>query len=109
MSQYTHSTLLNKSLVSIGMLAEDGYKTTLKESTWMISRGNLRIGSRHKYNNLYPPMVINLERAMNVAEKTDPNIWHGRLDHMSQARLDRLMAVSYISKLQAKMDFCEHC
>ena len=28
---------------------------------------------------------------------------------MSQAGLDRLMAVGYIPKLQAKMDFCEHC
>ena len=54
-------------------------------------------------------MVINPERAVNVAEKTDPNLWHGLLCHMSQAGLDRLMAVSYILKLQAKMDFCEHC
>ena len=28
---------------------------------------------------------------------------------MSQAGLDRLMAVGYIPKLQAKTDFCEHC
>ena len=74
----------------------------------MIYRGNLRIGSRHKYNNLYPLMVINPEGIMNIAEKTDLNLWHSRLNHMSQAELDRLMAVGYIPKLQAKMDFCEH-
>ena len=56
------------------MLAEDGYKTTLNESTWMISRGNLQIGCGHKYNNLYQLMAINLEGSVNVAEKTDPNL-----------------------------------
>mgnify|MGYP000152591075 CR=1 FL=1 len=96
-------------LVSIGMLAEDGYRTTLHESTWVISRGNLKIGSGYKYNNLYPLMVINPEGAVNVAEKTDPNLWHGRLGHMSQAGLNQLMAVGYIPKLLTKMDFSEHC
>ena len=37
------------------------------------------------------------------------NLWHGRVNHMSQAGLDRLMAVGYIPKLQAKTNFCEHC
>ena len=95
-------------MVSIGMLAEDGYRTTLNESVWMISRGNLQIGSGHKYNNLYPLMAINPEGAVNVAEKTDPNLYHDRFSHTSQAILDRLMAVAYIPKLQAKMNFCEH-
>ena len=53
-------------------------------------------------------MAINPIEVVNVAEKTDPNLWHGRLDHMLQAELDRLMTVSYIPKLQAKMDSCEH-
>ena len=75
----------------------------------MINPGNLRIGSGHKYNNLYPLMEINPEGAMNVAEKTDPNLWHGRLSHMSQDKLDRLMAVIYIPKIQEKTNFCERC
>ena len=99
---------LKRSLVPICMLAEDGYRTTLNESAWMINRGNLRIGSGHKYNNLYPMIVINLEGDVNVIEKTNSNLWHNRLGHMSQAGLDRLMAVGHIPKLQAKTDFCEH-
>ena len=54
-------------------------------------------------------MVINPEGVMNITEITDLNLWHGRLGHMSQAGLDRLMSVGYIPKLQAKTDFCEHC
>ena len=87
----------------------DVHDNHLNESAWMINRQNLRIRSRHKYNNLYPLMVINPEGVVNVTKKTNPNLWHGRLGHMSQAGLDRLMAVSYISKLQTKRDFCEHC
>ena len=54
-------------------------------------------------------MAINLEGFVNVAKKTNSNLWHNRLGHMSQTGLDRLMAVGYIPKLQAKTDFCEHC
>ena len=35
--QVQHVPELKRSLVSIGMLVEDGYKTTLNESTWMIN------------------------------------------------------------------------
>ena len=107
--QVQHVPTLKRSMVSINMLAEDGYRTTLNESTWMITRGNLRIGSGHKFNNLYPLMVINPEGIMNIAEKTDLNLWHSRLNHMSQAELDWLMSVNYITKLQEKTDFYEHC
>ena len=96
-------------MVSIGMLAKDGYRTTLNESTWMINRGNLRIEREHNYNNLYPLVAINPKGAVNIAEKTDSNLWHDRLGHMSQAELDQLMVVGYIPKLQAKTDFYEHC
>ena len=104
-----HVPDLKKSLVSIVVLAEHEYRTTLSKSVWMISQGNLKIGSGHKYINLYPMMAINLDGAIKVAEKTDPNLWHGRLERMSQVELDRLMAVGYIRKLKAKTDFCEHC
>ena len=43
-----HVPALKKSLVSIDMLAEDGYTTTLNESAWMINRANLRMGSGNK-------------------------------------------------------------
>ena len=90
------------------MVAEYGYRRTLNESVWRVSRGNLKIRCGHKYN-LYPLMEINREGVVIVAKKTGPNLWHGRLGHMSQDRLDRLMAVGYIPKLQVKKDFCEHC
>ena len=54
-------------------------------------------------------MGINLGEVINVAKKTDPNLWHSRLDHMSQAELNRLMVVGYIPKFQAKTDFYKHC
>ena len=84
MHQVRYVPTLKRSLVSIGMLAEDGYKTTLKESTWIATQ----------VQQLVP---------------TDGDQFRRGRDHISQARLDRLMAVGYIPKLQAKMDFCEHC
>ena len=42
--QVRHVPALKRSLVSIDMLVEDGYKKTLSESSWMISQGNMKIG-----------------------------------------------------------------
>ena len=64
MHQVWHVPALKRSLVSIGMLAEDGYRTTLSESSWMINGGNMEIRNGYKYNNLYPLMVTNLEGAL---------------------------------------------
>ena len=96
--QVRHVPDRKRSLVSIDMLVKDGYRTTLNESAWMINRGNLRIGSGHKYNNLYPMIVINLEGDVNVIEKTNSNLWHNRLGHISQAKLERLITIHYIPK-----------
>ena len=76
--QVRHVPVVKRGLVFIDMLAEDEYRTTLNESTWMISRGILRIESEHKYNNLYPLLAINPKGVVNVVEKTD------RLGNMSQ-------------------------
>ena len=97
-----------RSLVSIGMLAEAG-QTTLIEFSWRISWGNMKTGSEYKYNNLYPLMANNLEGTMNIVESPDLNLWHGRIDHMFQAVMDRLMSVGYILKLQLKMNFYQDC
>ena len=43
LQQVQHVPELKRSLVSIYMLANDGYQTTFSESPWIISRGNLMI------------------------------------------------------------------
>ena len=50
------------------MLAEDRYKTTLRESSWKILKENLHIDHGVKYNNLYPPTMYSWEGSLNVAE-----------------------------------------
>ena len=81
------------------MLAEDGHKTTLGESSQHITTGNLQIVPGEKYNNLYLLIVINREGSINVAEMTTTTVWHGRLSHMSQSGLERLSTMSYIPTL----------
>ena len=72
-----HVSNLKRSLISIGILVEDGYKTTLNESSWHITRGNLRIGHGVKYNNLYLLRLISLEGSLNIAEVPTTSLWHG--------------------------------
>ena len=103
--QLRHVPALKRSLVSIGMVAEDGCRMTLNESTWMISRGNLQIGSGHKYNNLYPLMAINPEGAVNVAKKTNLNLWQGRLSHTKTPSKDKLLRALLIQEIDLKSTF----
>ena len=88
LQQVRHVPVLKRILVSIGMLLEDGYKTTLSQSSWMINRVNMKIGNGYKYKSLYPLMAINPDGAVNIAESLDSNLRHGRLGHVSQAGLD---------------------
>mgnify|MGYP000647985522 CR=1 FL=1 len=91
--QVRHVPALKRSLVSIAMLAEDGYRKTLSESSWMISLGiNMKIKNGYNYNNLYPLMAINPEGVVNIGESWDSNLWHNLLGHMSRVGLDRLLA-----------------
>ena len=92
------------SLISIGMLADHGYRTTLNESMWKISKSDMHMGHWVKYNNLYPLMVIGQEGSLDVAEMPKSRLWH-----MSQTRLWRLMALGYIPDLQhTESHFCEY-
>ena len=52
--------------------------------------------------------LLGCGRALLIESNPITNLWQFRLGNMSQARLDRLMMVGYIPKLQAKTDFCEH-
>ena len=104
-----HVLALKRNLVSFGMLAEAKYRTTQSETSWMISRGNMKIGCGYMYNNLYALMVINPKGIVNVAKSQDSNLWHGQIGHISQAELDQLMTIGYILRLQTKADFCDHC
>ena len=85
------------------------YQMILSDSSWMINQGNMKFGNGCKYNNLYLHMVINMDGIVNIAESLDSNLWHGRLGHMSQVGLGRLLAIGYIRKLQSKKDFYEYC
>ena len=93
-------TFVEEDLVSIGTLAEDGYMTTLGQSFWQITRGNLIMNHGSKYNNLYLLNVFSHEGSINVAELPIVSLWHGRLCHCSQAGLDQLTSIGYIPKLQ---------
>ena len=63
-----HVLELKQRLISIGMLVDHEYRTTLNQSTLKISKGNMHIGHGIKYNNLYPLTVIGQERCLNVAK-----------------------------------------
>ena len=100
LQQVRHVPNLKRNLISISILGDHRYITTLNDSMWKISKGNMQCGHGVKYNNVYPLMVIGQEESLNVAEMPSSRLWHERLVHMSQTGLWRLTALGYIPDLQ---------
>ena len=98
-----HALELKRSLVSIDMLVESGYRMTVSESSWLITKWNIRINHGSKYNNLYLLNMLSLEGIINVTELPNVTLWHGRVG------LEGLTGIDYIPKLQEKTNFCDHC
>ena len=67
MHHVRHVLELKKSLVSIDMLAEAGYMTTLSEY-------NIKIDHGRKYNNLYLLIVFCSEGSLHVVENAEYNV-----------------------------------
>ena len=101
-----HVVNLKSSLVSIDMVAKDKYNTTRSESSWLITKGNLKISHVKKYNNWYLLIMISLEGSLHIAEMLNATLWHGRLGHMSPAGLEQISVIGYILKIhQAETNF----
>jgi hypothetical protein len=78
----THPSL-EKNLISMGQLDDEGYDITFKYKKWKVSRGAMIMAHGKKTGSLY--MTTNACGSIAVAtSKEDPNLWHQRLGHMSE-------------------------
>ena len=74
------------------MLDKDTYQAILNELSWLINRGNIKIGCGCKYNSMYLLRVINQERIVHVRimktsgvkkalEQTNEKLWHSNQEN----------------------------
>ncbi|KAL5810413.1 hypothetical protein ACOSQ4_026981 [Xanthoceras sorbifolium] len=104
-----HIPGLKRNLISIGQLDGEGYCTTFSGCEWKITKGALVVARGKKCGTLY--VTSNLENIVAVADADGKsNLWHQRLDHMSEKGMKTLLSKGKLPDLKAvDVGLCEDC
>ncbi|CAM9000198.1 unnamed protein product [Rhodiola kirilowii] len=104
-----HIPDLNRNLLSVGQLDDEGYAVTFGCSTWKITKGSMVIARGKKEGTLY--MTSNLQESIAVASvKGDADLWHCRLGHMSEKGMKVLCSRGLLPGLKSvEVRLCEDC
>ncbi|KAE8730100.1 hypothetical protein F3Y22_tig00003041pilonHSYRG00846 [Hibiscus syriacus] len=90
-------------------LMEKEYSTTFSGCEWKITKGALVIARGKKTGTLY--VTSNLENIIAAADADGKsNLWHQRLDHMSEKGIKTLLSKGKLSDLKnVDVGLCEDC
>jgi hypothetical protein len=101
---------LSKNLISTGQLASEGCISIFTDKTWKVIKGSLVIAKGEKVGTLYL-CIGNTDSSISLASTgVDTALWHHRLGHMSEKRMQILHKINLLPDLkQIELDFCEHC
>ncbi|CAH9144429.1 unnamed protein product [Cuscuta epithymum] len=105
-----HIPGLRRNLLSIGQLDEEGYAVAFDSRNWKITKGALLVAKGKKEGTLY--MTTNSKDCIDVvaAATNDLNLWHCRLDHMSEKGMKELCSKGKLPGLKTvEVGLCEDC
>ncbi|MCO5609644.1 hypothetical protein L7F22_063874 [Adiantum nelumboides] len=106
-----HVPKLAKSLISTGQLDDARYHTTFGNQSRKLYKGSLVVMRGNKCGTLYPLHVSGVHNhVVVITEEPSVSLWHRRLGHMSQTRMEYLPRFKYIPVFDF-FDFstCEYC
>jgi len=108
-----HVPELRKSLIPLGVLDTNGYKTLIQGGVMKVYKGILLVMKTKKVGNLFQlEGRTELDHVSTVSENDSNSIrlWHQRLGHMSERGLNILSDGKLLPNLKSvKLDFCKHC
>ena len=107
--RYVPNIRLN--LISIGRLDDEGFTNFFGESKWKLTKGSLIVASGNKLNTLYVMEAKLHKGEINAIQKyASINLWHRRLGHISEKRLQTLARKQFLPNLQSMpLKTCDHC
>ena len=83
-----HVPEMRFSLISIRKLDDEGYHSHLGEVKWKLTKGSLVLAREKKNNTLYKIEAKLIKAEANIVEnETSTELWHKRLGHISEKRL----------------------
>ena len=100
---------MKRNMISIGNLGDSGCFSTFGKMWWKITKGTLVIEKGDRISTLYL-CPHNADYSIYVAStKTVAALWHHRLGHMSEKRMQILHSRKLLPNLkQVNLEFCEN-
>lgn len=109
-----HVPCLRRNLISMGMPDDQGCSHDGDKRILNIRKGSKIVLTGKKINGLYvlkyvkPPDLALISFTKDSDDELE--LWHKRLSHISEKRLEELMNQGLIPQKEMKrMNFCEHC
>ena len=100
---------LKRNLISVGQLDDEGHAILFVGGTWKVTKGVRVLARRKKTGTLY--MISSPRDTIAIADaSTDTSLWHHRLGHMSEKRMNMLLSKGKLPELKSiDFDMCESC
>lgn len=106
-----HVPDIRLSLISTGLLDDEGYSSHFSDGKWKLCKGNLIVARAKKQGSLYVIHARPYKGEINVADDSSScDLWHQRLGHMSDKGMQMLVKKQYlpdVSSISSKS--CVHC
>ncbi|VFQ89135.1 unnamed protein product [Cuscuta campestris] len=105
-----HVPDIRLSLISAGLLDDEGHANKFCDGRRKLSRGNLIMARGKKQNSLYVMQARVCSGDANVADDASGDLWHKRLGHMSQKGMQILSRKDYLPDISGMpLNSCVDC
>ena len=91
-----HVPDIRLSLISAGLLDDQGYANKFCDGKWKLSKGSLIVARGKKQRSLYVMQARVCNGDVNVAGDASSDLWHNRLGHMGEKGLQILAKKDYL-------------
>jgi GAG-pre-integrase domain len=95
-------------LISVGVLDDDKYQSHFFGGKLKLLKGLLVVARGIKFDSLYVTQV-KMCGEVNVSECNSIDLWHLRLDHMSEKGIEILYKKNYVPNDGTSLTSCTHC
>ncbi|RVW60672.1 Retrovirus-related Pol polyprotein from transposon TNT 1-94 [Vitis vinifera] len=106
-----HILDIRMNLISTGKLDDEGFCNTFRDSQWKLTKGSMVVAKGKKCYSLYLMQARVIDSSINVVDDDSTvELWHNRLDHMSEKGLMILAKKNLLSSMKKGfLKRCAHC
>ena len=106
-----HVPDIRLSLISTSKLDDEGFSNSFGESKWKLTKGSLVVAREKKQNTFHVLEAKLYKEDINSVQRDGSiELWHRRLRHINEKRLQILAIKQFLPNLQGiSLTTCDHC